>query len=138
MIRRATRDDIPACARIIADWEAETDYLPDGPGADKIAAIIDDAFDAREIWVSGDPVDGYLSVDPEKNKIGGLYLARRGQGLGKALVDRAKQDRDFLWLTVFAPNTRAFAFYRREGFSLTSRLPASDGEPAVLRMEWQR
>jgi putative acetyltransferase len=121
MIRRATREDIPICAGIIADWEADTDYLPTGPGRDEIAQMIDAAFDKREIWVSGDPVDSYMSVDPDQAKIGGLYLLRQ-----------------FLWLTVFAPNTRAFAFYRREGFSLTSNLPVGGDAPAVLRMEWHR
>lgn len=137
-LRRATREDIPLCARIIAHWEAETEYLPDGPGEEKLSEIISEAFDAREIWVSGDPVDGYMSVDPVKHKVGGLYLARRGAGLGKAFLDKAKEGRDFLWLTVFEPNRRAFAFYRREGFRLTSSLPASGGEPVTLRMEWER
>ena len=138
MIRRATREDIPACAKIISDWEAETEYLPDGPGAAKLAEIINDAFDAREIWVSGAPLNGYMSVDPVKNKVGGLYLSRRGAGLGKAFLDKAKEGRDYLWLTVFEPKRRAFAFYRREGFRLTSNLPASGGEPVTLRMEWER
>jgi putative acetyltransferase len=138
MIRRATREDIPICAGIIADWEADTDYLPTGPGRDEIAQMIDAAFDKREIWVSGDPVDSYMSVDPDQAKIGGLYLLRRGCGLGKAFLDVAKAGRQFLWLTVFAPNTRAFAFYRREGFSLTSNLPVGGDAPAVLRMEWHR
>jgi N-acetylglutamate synthase-like GNAT family acetyltransferase len=137
MIRRATRDDIPACARIIADWESETDYLPASPGADKIAEMIDKAFDLREIWVSGDPVEGYMSVDPDASQVGGLYLIRRCEGLGKRLLDVAKRGRAFLWLTVFAQNTRAFAFYRREGFRLMSTLPTGDGGCAVLRMEWR-
>lgn len=137
-IRRALRDDIPSCARIIADWEAETDYLSDGPGAEQLAEIIAAAFDTREIWVSGAPVDGYMSIDPVKHKVGGLYLARRGTGLGKAMLDKAKEGRAFLWLTVFEPNIRAFAFYRREGFRLTSSLPSSGGAPSVLRMEWSR
>ncbi len=137
--RRATRSDIPACAQIIANWEAETDYLPEGPGAVRLVEIIGEAFDKREIWVTGDPVDGYMSIDPEALKIGGLYLARRGQGLGKVMLDTAKQSRDFLWLTVFAPNTRAFAFYRREGFRMASRMPSgAEGEPGVIRMEWER
>jgi ribosomal protein S18 acetylase RimI-like enzyme len=138
LLRRATREDIPDCARIIAAWERETDYLPEGPGEAKLAGIIAEAFDTREIWVSGNPVDGYMSLDPAAAKIGGLYLARRGAGLGKAFLDRAKEGRDFLWLTVYAPNVRAFAFYRREGFRLVSNLPAGGAAPAVLRMEWQR
>ena len=112
--------------------------LRTGPGEAKLAEIIAEAFGAREIWVSGDPIDGYMSVDPVKHKVGGMYLARRGEGLGKAFLDKAKEGRDHMWLTVFEPNTRAFAFYRREGFRLTSSLPAAGGESAVLRMEWER
>lgn len=136
MIRRATRDDIPAMARIVCDWERAQPYIADPGHEADIIPLIEQAFDAREIYVTGAPVDGYMSLDPAQGKLGAIYLTRPGTGLGKTLIDMAKDGRDFLWLTVFPENTRAFAFYRREGFRLASSIPAA--APAVMRMEWQR
>lgn len=138
-IRRATPDDLPACARIVCDWERETPYMPGTITEEKVLPMMQEVWAAREIWVAGDPVEGYMSVDPAENKIGAIYLARRGMGTGRALMDLAKQGRDVLWLTVFVPNTRAQAFYAREGFEVAERLPPpGEGEPEMLRMEWRR
>lgn len=138
--RRATRDDLHACARIIRDWEQATPWLPSGrsPGVEVLEGYLNDAFDLREMWVIGTPVQGYASIDPASDKLGALYIAIPGQGTGKRMMDQAKVGRDHLWLTTHAPNTRAQAFYRREGFTKTADLP---GEPPhedipLHKMEW--
>jgi GNAT superfamily N-acetyltransferase len=137
--RRAHISDIPACARIVCAWEAETTYMPGHATEELVTRMMEEAWEAREFWVVGHPVDGYMSVDPSENKIGALYLTKRGAGTGKALMDIAKQGRDFLWLTVYVPNTQAQAFYQREGFQEVRLLPGNDpGEPDMLRMEWHR
>ncbi|TCS61889.1 ribosomal protein S18 acetylase RimI-like enzyme [Primorskyibacter sedentarius] len=138
--RAATRADLLACAEIVAAWEAGNDWMTPGPDAGTLAGYLDAAFDAREIWVIGDPVVGYASVDPATGKLGAIYCAQTGQGLGLRLMDRAKEGRDMLWLTTHAPNTGAQGFYRREGFTQTATLP---GEPPhddipLYRMEWRR
>lgn len=138
-IRAATLADMPACARIVHDWERASGYIHDTPDVATLTGHLTQAFPAREIHVVGDPVAGYLSVDPAEGKIGALYLTRAGQGTGKRLMDLAKTGRDRLWLTVYAPNTRAQTFYRREGFVETARLDADrDGAPRMLRMDWTR
>ncbi len=138
-IRLATRADIPACARIVHDWEKATGYIHDTPDLETLTGYILDAFPAREIHVYGDPVCGYLSIDPVEAKLGALYLAEPGKGTGKRLMDRAKDGRDQLWLTVYVPNIRAIGFYEREGFTTTAKLPPDRaGAPAMLRMEWHR
>lgn len=138
-IRRALREDIPAMAQIVCDWENEVDYMPGGADPAKLAELIDQAFDARQIYVVGAPVSGYMSVDPEAAKIGAIYLRERGRGQGKTMLDLAKQGRDFLFLHTHLPNTAAHRFYHREGFETTAALPPeSDGEPGILRMEWRQ
>ena len=138
--RRATRDDLLACARIISNWEQATAWMPSdrSPSVETLAGYIDAAFDAREIWVIGHPVAGYASFDPKASKLGAIYVGVPGGGIGKALMDKVKEGGSHVWLTTHVPNTRAQAFYRREGFKLTEELP---GEPpheeiGLYRMEW--
>jgi N-acetylglutamate synthase-like GNAT family acetyltransferase len=139
MIRRAHLEDVPVCAEIVAQWEAQTDYMPRSTHACDLAQFITEAFDEREIWVIGAPIQGYMSIDPAQQKIGALYVRNQGLGKGKSLIDHAKKERDFLWLTVYLPNTRAQAFYRREGFVQTAQMPSDTaGEPDIYRMQWHR
>ena len=86
----------------------------------------------------GSPVEGYLSFEPEISQINGLYVARRGNGLGKALVDAVKAGRDFVQLWTHEPNDAAHRFYHREGFKIVERRAEGrgDGIPE-LRMEWR-
>lgn len=138
--RRASRADIPACAGIVAAWERATDWLPgETPPAEVIADYIAEAFEAREIWVIGDPVAGYASIDPAACRLGALYCAAPGRGHGKALMDRAKAGRDRLTLTTHEPNIRAQAFYRREGFAVLRRLPGTPPHDSVplIEMGWR-
>ena len=138
-LRRATRHDIPACADVVTGWIADTDWMPDGPSRAEVETMLNDAFDDREIWVSGAPAVAYMSVDPATARIGALYCAVTGRGLGRALLDQAKLNRDFLWLHTHGPNLRAQCFYRREGFAEVSRHPAAPPDTVPeIRMEWHR
>lgn len=141
MIRRATRTDIPAMARIVADWLAATPWLTDGPAPETLEATIAAARDTREIWVAeggtDGPVAGYLSMDPDAAWIHGFYVACPGAGTGARLLDRAKRGRTFLQLRTHTPNLDAQRFYAREGFGVVARdLPGHDG-PTLLHMEWR-
>lgn len=138
-LRRATPDDAPEMAQIVADWVARTPWADRLHSAAQIAEFILDAMPRREIWVAGKPVQGYLSMDPETARVGGLYCATRGAGLGRALMDRAKEGRDRLWLHTYEPNSRARAFYAREGFTETAVCPPEPpGTVTEIRMEWVR
>ncbi len=137
-IRRAGFDDVEICARIVNDWIDRTDWIPRIHSRDTIAGFIRDAFPDREIWLIGDPPEGYLSLNPETNLIGAIYLDRPRRGFGKALIDHVKAERDYLQLWTHEPNTAAHRFYHREGFETVERNPeGGDGLPE-LRMEWRR
>jgi len=140
-IRKAMRDDIPDMAAIVVAWEKAMPWMPEGPTTDMIETAMDEVFDLRDIHVVSETppetIVGYMSVDPNTDKIGAIYLTVTGQGLGKALIDQAKQGRRFLWLQTHQPNTRAHRFYEREGFRVTGEIaPDAAGTPAQYRMEW--
>ncbi|WP_231388640.1 GNAT family N-acetyltransferase [Pseudooceanicola algae] len=137
-IRRAQADDVVACAAVVDQWIEATDWMPRDASRDELETGIAAALPKREIWVAGDPVEAYLSLDPETLKIGGFYCAYPGRGVGRALMDRVKQGRDFLWLHTHAPNEAAQRFYHREGFVVTgSYLPTPPATLTEIRMEWR-
>ncbi|MGB3555666.1 MAG: GNAT family N-acetyltransferase [Jannaschia sp.] len=137
-IRRATAQDAPACAAIVATWLAETVWMPDGPSRKDLERMMREGFPVREAWVAGDPVAGYLSFDPDSAHIRGFYVARPGHGTGKVLMDHVKTGRDRLSLNSHMPNHAAHRFYAREGFRIVEEdIPGPDGVPE-LRMEWSR
>ncbi|EBA17585.1 GCN5-related N-acetyltransferase [Roseobacter sp. SK209-2-6] len=137
-VRRATEADIPAMAQIIFDWEEATEWMPKTYSLKESEDFIREIMPKREIWVSGEPVKGYLSFDPENQRVGMLYCSERGKGHGKSLMDRVKNGRGFVWLTTQACNQAAQSFYKREGFAETG--PHAVDLPNQLpetRMEWR-
>lgn len=137
-VRRAAEADIPAMARIIFDWETATYWVPDTYSLQESEDFIRTVMPDREIWVSGEPANGYLSFDPKALRIGMFYCSDRGKGVGKSLLDRVKNGRDFMWLTTQERNLEAQRFYKREGFVEAG--PYAAGPPDQLpevRMEWQ-
>ncbi|MEM6275751.1 MAG: GNAT family N-acetyltransferase [Pseudomonadota bacterium] len=140
LVRRATVKDAMACANIIHDWLSGIEWITtDQPSASTLRDVIAQAIPDREFWVIGAPVAGYLSFNPDEHLIGGLYTAHPGSGAGKALVDRVKEDHDYIQLWTHEPNTAAHRFYHREGFEIVERKAEGrgDGVPE-LRMEWRR
>jgi GNAT superfamily N-acetyltransferase len=136
--RRAVEADIPAIAAVVNGWIDATPWLPRLHAPQAIEAIVRAAFPDREIWVIGDPVVAYLSLDPKAGRIAGLYCARPGEGHGRALIEAAKRGRSALTLSTHVPNVGAQRFYRREGFVETGRVDPEPPEtvPEIV-MEWR-
>lgn len=137
--RLASAGDVPGIAAVLNDWIDRTDWFPREHSPQALQEMIADALPERQIWVLGEPVEAYISLDPKVGRIGALYCSRTGQGCGKVLLDRAKRGRDRLWLHTNVPNQRAQAFYRREGFVQVGDVIAPEPPKTVpeLRMEWQ-
>lgn len=59
----------------------------------------------------------------EEDNIGALYVAgpARNCGVGKRLLDLAKENRDWITVWAYELNTQARKFYRREGLVEISR-----------------
>lgn len=83
-------------------------------------------------------VQGFIGLNGDF--VEGLFVwpPFQGQGVGKALLDRAKTEHDRLRLRVYRKNGRAAAFYVREGFSAGEEgLDPETGERELL-MVWKR
>ena len=85
--------------------------------------FVKEAILKSEVYVaeSDNAVVGFIGL--QDDFIAGLFIDRnfRSQGIGKQLLDKAKQHHDSLSLLVYADNIRAFAFYEREGFAAVRR-----------------
>ena len=138
LIRRAEVADAAACARVVHGWVLSTPWMPERFSEAELAGMIAEAIPMREIYVAGDPVVGYLSFHPDAALIVGLYVEARNAGLGKALVDHVKDGRDYVQLWTHAPNTRAHAFYGREGFVKTGETRDGDDGQLEFQMAWRR
>ena len=137
-VRLAIPEDAAASARILNDWIDATDWMPRAHDREIIAKMIADGLPLRAFYVAGEPISGYLSLQAETSFIRALYTARPGEGIGKALIDRAKAGRDYLQLWTHEPNGAAQRFYVREGFNVAERNPSGDDGLPELRMEWWR
>ncbi|MBV7377856.1 GNAT family N-acetyltransferase [Maritimibacter dapengensis] len=116
--RPARPDDATACARIIREFVAATPWWPRlGPQPEVVAAWRHSFSSQDPSWVAvghGAVVGFCLRED---DNISGLYVSAnaRSRGIGKHLLDLAKQNRDWITVWAYEKNTRARAFYKREG-----------------------
>lgn len=94
----------------------------------------------REIYVfdSEDGILGFLGL--QEDYIAGIFVGEnnRGRGIGKHLLQCAKQNRDSLSLHVYLKNERAVRFYEKEGFHIAGeQTDIETGEQEYL-MEWKK
>ncbi|MFN3521034.1 MAG: GNAT family N-acetyltransferase [Phenylobacterium sp.] len=123
VIRRAAADEIPACAALYARVHRET-FTWVRP--DRLPTAQDFIADAAEedVYLAATPAKlyGVAAFHAPSNFLHSLFVAERGQGIGKRLLDHVCAQADGpVTLKVQAPNLRAEAFYLREGFRALSR-----------------
>ncbi|HZZ31305.1 MAG TPA: GNAT family N-acetyltransferase [Phenylobacterium sp.] len=128
-VRRARSDELGACADLYIRVLRETfTWLP--PERHRREEFLRAARD-EEIYVAVEAgaILGIAAFYRPQSFLHSLYVDARGKGVGRALLDHiAATVHGPLSLKVQAPNLRAQAFYRREGFLCTEhgRDPGSD------------
>ncbi len=136
ILRRATIDNGSACALIVNDWIEKLVEMPRLFNKHKLTEMIRNALPLREVWVIVQPINGYISYNPESSQISALYVNKKGEGHGKILLDQIKSDHKYLQLWSHEFNNLAHKFYKREGFQFKNRKDrCSDGIPE-LQFEW--
>jgi ribosomal protein S18 acetylase RimI-like enzyme len=146
-VRRAAVDDAPAVGRLLHDFNVEFDEPTPSPAqlADRLRELI--ARDDFAVLLAGDGPDGLavLRFRPSiwstalECYLAELYVVpdRRGNGLGRALMDRALTlardlGADYIDLGTSETDTAARALYESLGF--TNREGGPDG-PTMLYYE---
>ena len=102
----------------------------------KLTKMIRNAIPLGEAWEISQPINGYISYNPDSSQISALYVNKKGEGHGKILLDQIKSDHKYLQLWSHEFNNSAHKFYKREGFKFKNRKDRGlDGIPE-LQFEW--
>ena len=82
-------------------------------------------------------VQGFIGL--VEGYIAGIFVAGqyRSMGVGRQLLDYAKQRYNRLMLSVYQQNERAIAFYRREGFAVSAEGMDEETGSAEYTMTWR-
>ena len=128
--------DVMACANAQHEW------LPQAHSRAEEIGVLGDMIEVGWVQVArtDEAVVGFLVR--RNAEIHGLYLHPKvqGKGIGRRLINVAKDHRDHLGLWSFAANARASRFYRQAGFVEVMRSDGADNEFGLpdVRFEWQR
>lgn len=142
ILEPARPSDARATGRIMSDWIDEAAWMPRVHSRPEGRAHLADMIERGWVDVArrcGQPV-GFLARDG--GEIHALYLERtaRGQGVGAALLTKAKARTDRLALWTFQANEAAQRFYLREGFHEVSRSDGAGNDEGLpdIRYQWSK
>ena len=129
MIRELQRNDINKVADIWLDTNIKAhDFIPAQYWKSNFKSVKEALLQA-EVYVYA--YDEYVE---------GIFVSgeMQSQGIGKILLNYAKDKRNKLFLNVYQKNVRAISFYQREGFEIQhSGLDEATGEKEYV-MTWQQ
>ena len=140
MVRELQKADIDKVADIWLDTNIKAhDFIPAQYWESNFESVKELLPQATVyVYEDGQGIQGFIGLNDEY--IEGIFVSdgMQSQGIGRLLLDYAKAKRNKLRLNVYRKNTRAIAFYQREGFEiLYSGVDKTTGEKDHV-MEWQR
>jgi N-acetylglutamate synthase-like GNAT family acetyltransferase len=134
-IRLARPEELPACADLYVRVLRQTfTWIP--PERHHREDFLRAARE-EEVYVAleAGEIVGLAAFYRPQNFLHSLYVDRRGEGVGKALLDHISAIADGpVSLKVQAPNRRAQHFYAREGFACVERGQDPGSDVAWLRL----
>ncbi len=78
---------------------------------------------------------GIIFYNPDSSQISALYVNKRGEGLGKILLDQIKSDYKYLQLWTHEFNNSAYKFYKRKGLKFKNR--KDRGSDGILELQFE-
>lgn len=140
MIRELRKADINSVAEIWLDTNRKAHAFIPVSYWERNFASVKEMLPQAEVYVyeTETGIQGFLGLNGEY--IEGIFVSEEAQsrGIGKCLLDCAKDRKSALRLNAYQKNVRAIRFYQREGFQiLRSGLDAATGE-VECEMLWRR
>lgn len=140
MIRKLQKADINRVADIWLDTNLKShSFIPAKYWKDNFK-LVKGMLSQAEVYIyeNDQKIQGFIGLNDEY--IEGIFVSdeMQSQGIGKILLNYAKDKRNKLLLNVYQKNTQAISFYKREGFEIQySGLDESTGEKDYV-MVWQQ
>lgn len=140
MIRTFQKTDLPQTAELWlnANLEAHS-FIPASYWTDHLEEV-KEAFLHSElyVWEENGQLLGFIGLSG--SYIAGLFVHRhaRSRGIGRKLLDAAKEQKNCLHLQVYEKNAAAIKFYQREHFQIQSRQTDPDTQETEYLMVWER
>ena len=140
MIREFQRDDINKVADIWLDTNIKAhNFIPAEYWRSNFKSV-KEALSQAEVYVyeHDTEIQGFIGLSDEY--VEGIFVSGEMQshGIGKILLNYAKDKRNKLFLNVYQKNVWAISFYQREGFEIQySGLDEATGEKDYV-MAWQQ
>ena len=140
MIRELQRDDINKVSDIWLDTNINAhNFIPAEYWRSNFKSV-KEALSQAEVYVyeHDTEIQGFIGLNDEY--VEGIFVSgeMQSQGIGKILLNYAKDKRNKLHLNVYQKNARAISFYKREGFEIQhSGLDEATGEKDYV-MTWQQ
>jgi len=115
--RIAKPSDATACAQIIRDWGDETPWMVPIDDLAPMAKFWGEIFENDIAWVAHKDCEIIGFCARSDDNISALFVKKvaRCFGVGKALLDLAKENREWITVWAYEENRAARKFYRREG-----------------------
>ena len=140
MIRELRKADIDKVADIWLDTHRKAHYfIPAQYWKDNFELVKELLLQATVyVYEENREIQGFIGLNDEY--IEGIFVSdeMQSQGIGKILLNYAKDTRNKLFLNVYQKNTPAISFYQREGFEIQySGLDEVTGEKDYV-MAWER
>ena len=140
MIRELQKTDINKVADIWLDTNIKThSFIPAQYWKSNFKSV-KEALSQAEVYVYeyDTKIQGFIGLNDEY--VEGIFVSdeMQSQGIGKILLNYAKDKRNKLLLNAYQKNARAISFYQREGFEIQrSGLDEATGEKDYV-MTWQQ
>jgi len=141
-ITDAHGSDVGALAQIMGDWVRETKWMPVLHTHEDDEGFVVGLLRTHSLRVARGRTDRVGFLARQRGKVQALHVAQaaRGMGIGRALLDEVKAVEPVVSLWTFQANTRAIAFYLREGFAEAERTDGQGNDERLpdIRLIWRR
>lgn len=140
MIRKFEKNDINAVMQI---WENENikahKFIPEEYWESNYNFVKESLPNAEiYVYIIKEKIVGFVGLN--NNHIEGIFVDTNNQckGIGTSLLNKVKESRNNLTLSVYKKNTNAISFYKKNGFVITNESIDESTNEAEYIIIWEK